>query len=213
MLIIVSSNTLFFVTSPAYNSYELVVSTSFFRGTPFDLNGVNMTRYKLNEAPTMPANILQWPTVYGRVNQLKDSLSHLQRDSGMWKNLSREDCLNEFNTARYTRYRTVLLFTDFGQPTGHPSNNNSLLAAGGLPGYRLASASSSLVALCPDIYLNTYPLAKPPNNTDFMSKDASYGRPESFQYLDPARAEEWARGITSRPQSRNIFFKAFSTTA
>ena len=187
----------------------MVVSTSFFSGTPFALDGVNMTRHKLNEAPTMPPNTLQWPTEYGGVNQLNDSLIHLQRDPGAWKNLSRGDCVNEFNIARYTRYRTVLLVTDFGRPEGHPANNNSLLAAGILPGYRLASASSSLVALCPDIYLNAYPQTKPPNNTAFISKDASYGRPEDFEYLDPSLAESWAVGNASLPQSRSFFRKLF----
>ncbi|KAE9370169.1 hypothetical protein N431DRAFT_468241 [Stipitochalara longipes BDJ] len=200
------SNTLFFVTYPAYNSYEMVVSTSFFDGAPFNLAGVDMTRYDLNEAPTMPPTSLLWPAAYDGVDQLNDSLARLQQDPGLWTNLSRGDCVNEFNAPRYTRYRTLLLVTDFGQPQGQPVNNNSVLAAGILPGYRLASASSSLVALCPEIYLKAYPRATVPNTAPFMPRDALYGELNDFKYVDPAEAEAWASGNASAPKRRSTSF-------
>lgn len=161
-----------------------------------------MTRYDLDEAPTMPPSNLSWPAAYGGFDSLNDSLAHLQREPGLWTNLSRVDCVNKFNEARYTQYRTLLLVTDFGQPQGLPASNNSVLAAGVLPGYRLASAASSLVALCPDIYLDAYPRATVPTAVPFMPRDASYGEPSGFGYVDPAEAEAWATRNSSDPTVR-----------
>ncbi|KAK3317777.1 hypothetical protein B0T19DRAFT_446717 [Cercophora scortea] len=186
------SNTLFIAQYSAYTSYEVVVGEDFFRGASFDLSAVRMTRFHMNEDPTMPARDLPWPTAYGGFDRLNDSLARLQREPGLWVNLSRADCLAEFNQPRYTKYRTVLVVTDFGQPHSLVASNNSVLAVGILAGYRLASASSSLEALCPDTYLAAYPHARAPDTPPLMPLDASYGNPEDFRYCDPAEAAAWA---------------------
>ncbi|OBT65483.1 hypothetical protein VE03_05041 [Pseudogymnoascus sp. 23342-1-I1] len=74
-----------------------------------------MTRYDLNESPAMPSRNLIWPTAYGGFDRLNSSLTDLQQEPKLWTDLSRVDCLIEFNEALYTRYRNLFLVTDFGQ--------------------------------------------------------------------------------------------------
>ncbi|KAH6970740.1 hypothetical protein BKA56DRAFT_496806 [Ilyonectria sp. MPI-CAGE-AT-0026] len=186
------SNSLVFTKYPAYNAYEVLVSTTFFNGRPFDLAGVNMTRYaSLEETVTMPSPDLQWPDEYGASSGLNRSLARLQQGPTVWKNLSRASCLEQFNEALYTRYRTLVLVTDYDSDSDS-NTSNSALAASVLPGYRLKSASSSLVALCPDKYLETYKDTMHPTKTPFMTLDKSNAWPWDVTFLSPAEANEWA---------------------
>lgn len=184
------SNSLVTTKHSAYNAYEVLVSTTFFEGRPFDLAGINMTRYdSLKETPTMPSPNLQWPAEYGASDVLNSSLAHLQREPTLWKNLSRADCVKQFNEAVYTWYRTLVLVTDYESDS---NSSNSALAATVLPGYRLKSASDSLIALCPDTYLQTYNGTIHPSETPFLKL---YERPtvsEKVTFLSPAQAREWA---------------------
>ena len=108
------------------------MSTTFFEGRPFDLAGINMTRYdSLKETPTMPPSDLQWPAEYGASNALNSSLARLQREPTLWKDLSRADCVKQYNDAVYTRYRTLVLVTDYGSDS---NSSNSALAATVLSG-------------------------------------------------------------------------------
>ncbi|KAM6537721.1 hypothetical protein FALCPG4_003628 [Fusarium falciforme] len=134
------SNSLVSTKYSAYNAYEVLVSTTFSQGSPFDLAGINMTRYNsLKETPTMPSPDLQWPAEYGASDALNSSLARLQREPMLWKNLSRADCVKQYNDAVYTRYRTLVLVTDYGSDS-NSNSSNSALAATVLPGYRLKSA-------------------------------------------------------------------------
>jgi len=81
------------------------------------------------------------------------------------------------------------------------SDGNSVLAAGVLPGYRLASAAPSLVALCPDVYLEQYPRARPPPHTPFIFVDASHGSPYDIKFGAPSEAEAWATNALPRRQA------------
>ncbi|KAH6982253.1 hypothetical protein BKA56DRAFT_672996 [Ilyonectria sp. MPI-CAGE-AT-0026] len=195
------SNSFLFIASPAYNSYELVVSTSFFDGNHFDLSNLTMTRFPMGEEQTMPSRDLPWPAAYGGVEWLNQSLADLQQDPRIWTNLSRNECLGEFNSARYENYRTLLLVTDFDQGNDSPLPNNSALAVGVLPGYRLTSASSSLVALCPDAYLEAYPRVETPETAPLMPQDLDW-RPFEFEYADPAEAEAWVTRNSSISKRR-----------
>ncbi|KAK1828590.1 hypothetical protein QBC39DRAFT_149124 [Podospora conica] len=191
---------LLFVKYPAYNSYEILISSSFFDGAAFNLSGVNATRYRLNETPTMPPINATWPADYGAFDNVTQSLTRLQQDSSIWRHLSRESCVAEFNKAENKQYRTLVLVTNFTD-TKSPKNN-SVLAASILPGYRLVSASSSLVALCPDVYLQQYPRARRPSDPPFMSIDESYGTPNDVKFVSPSEAEAWATNASSPTSHR-----------
>ncbi|UPK98517.1 hypothetical protein LCI18_009452 [Fusarium solani-melongenae] len=197
------SNSLVSTKYSAYNAYEVLVSTTFFEGRPFDLAGINMTRYdSLNETPTMPSSDLQWPTEYGASDALNSSLARLQREPTLWKNLSRAECVKQYNDAVYTRYRTLVLVTDYDSDSDSNSNNsNSALAATVLPGYRLRSASSSLIALCPDSYLEAYNGTIHPPETPFLTLDKVIAAPKNVTFLSPTQAREWA---TNRSLSADV---------
>lgn len=179
---------------PAYNTYEVLVSTTFFDGKPFDLAGVNMTRYaSLKETPTMPSLDLQWPEEYGASDQLNRSLAGLQLEPALWKNLSRADCVEQFNDALYAKYRTLVLVTDYDSGNDSESDSlNSALAASVLPGYRLKSAGSSLVAICPDKYLEAYKNTRHPSETPFLELLWQGASETNMAFLSPAEAHEWA---------------------
>ncbi|KAI8691624.1 hypothetical protein LRP88_08881 [Fusarium phalaenopsidis] len=184
------SNSLVSTKYSAYNAYEVLVSNTFFEGRPFDLAGINMTRYdSLKETPTMPSSDLQWPAEYGASDALNSSLARLQREPTLWKNLSRADCVKQFNEAVYTRYRTLVLVTDYDSDS---NSSNSALAATVLPGYRLKSVSSSLIALCPDTYLEAYNGTIHPPETPFLTLDKVVAAPENVTFLSPTQAREWA---------------------
>ncbi|KAJ4329190.1 hypothetical protein N0V84_000316 [Fusarium piperis] len=184
------SNSLVSTKYSAYNAYEVLVSTSFFDGRPFDLADIDMTRYgSLKETPTMPSPGLQWPDEYGASDTLNRSLVRLQREPTLWKKLSRADCVKQFNNAVHTRYRTLVLVTDYDSDN---NSSNSALAATVLPGYRLKSASSSLIALCPDAYLEAYNGTIHPAETPFLTLDEPVAAPENVTFLSPTRAREWA---------------------
>lgn len=204
------SNSLVFTKYPAYNAYEVLVSTAFFDGRPFDLASVNMTRYaSLKETGTMPSPELQWPAEYGASSGLNRSLARLQQGPTIWKNLSRASCLEQFNEALYTRYRTLVLVTDYDSDS---NSSNSALAASVLPGYRLKSASSSLVALCPDKYLEAYKDTRQPLKTPFLTLDKSNAWPWNVTFLSPADANEWAtNGSLSAHVSASSILKRHNT--
>lgn len=168
------------------------MSTTFFDGKPFDLAGVNMTRFtSLTETPTMPSVDLEWPEEYGASDQLNSSLVRLQQEPTLWKNLSLASCLGQYNEALYARYRTLVMVTDCDADSIINDNSNSALAASVLPGYRLKSASSSLVALCPDKYLEAYNGTIHPSKTPFLQAKPE-GIDTSMELLSPAEAHEWA---------------------
>lgn len=184
------SNSLVTTKHSAYNAYEVLVSTTFFEGRPFDLAGVNMTRYEsLKETPTMPSPDLQWPAEYGASDILNSSLARLQKEPTLWKNLSRADCVKQFNEAVYTQYRTLVLVTDYESDI---NSSNSALAATVLPGYRLKSASDSLIALCPDTYIENYNGTIHPSETPFLSLYEEPLVSEKVRFLSPTQAREWA---------------------
>lgn len=168
-----------------------------------------MTRFPMGEEQTMPSRDLLWPTAYGGVEWLNQSLADLQQDPRIWTNLSRDECLGEFNSARYENYRTLLLVTDFDQGNDSPLPNNSALAVGVLPGYRLTSVSSSLVALCPDAYLEAYPRVETPEMAPFMPQDLD-SRPFEFEYADPAEAEAWVTRNSSISKRHSQAFMEYS---
>ncbi|KAL6408368.1 hypothetical protein AUP68_08225 [Ilyonectria robusta] len=206
------SNSLVFTKYPAYNAYEVLVSTNFFDGRPFDLAGVNMTRYaSLKETVTMPSPELQWPAEYGGSSGLNRSLGRLHQGPTLWKNLSRASFVEQFNEALYTRYRTLVLVTDYDSDSDSNSSN-SALAASVFPGYRLKSASSSIVALCPDKYLEAYKDTRQPLKTPFLKLDKSNASPWDVTFLSPAEANEWAtNGSLSAHVSASSSLKRHNT--
>ncbi|KAI8689037.1 hypothetical protein NCS55_00159500 [Fusarium keratoplasticum] len=132
-----------------------------------------MTRYdSLKETPTMPPSDLQWPAEYGASNALNSSLARLQREPTLWKDLSRADCVKQYNDAVYTRYRTLVL-----------------------------SASSSLIALCPDSYLKAYNGTIHPPETPFLTLDKVIAAPKNVTFLSPTQAREW---VTNRSLSADV---------
>ncbi|KAF7931188.1 uncharacterized protein EAE97_009397 [Botrytis byssoidea] len=152
------SNSIIFIMNSGYKFYEVVASTSF-------LNGINRET--------------KWPEGYGGIEQLENLLRSVQSDPTILVNLSRTDCTSEYNNVMYSNYRTLILISDYHLP----NNNNSVLAIGVLPGYRWKSIASSLLALCPDAYLEIFKGASRPDIA-FIENDRP--RPMPVACIDQA---------------------------
>ncbi|KAK3357504.1 hypothetical protein B0T25DRAFT_539379 [Lasiosphaeria hispida] len=192
------SNSIFFLESSAHNTYIAVVSSEFFNGKPFDLLAINVTRYPLDETPTMPPLGPISPLQYDGYEQLRDSLGKLSRDQTGWTKLTRKECLAKGNEAVYSDFHTIVLVTK-DTPL---YENNSALAISVLPGYRVTSAAPSLVALCPGVYMAAYPRARVPSETPFMAIEPVGKRPSDITFVSLAEAEAWARNVPASANKR-----------
>lgn len=195
------SNSIFFVTKSSYKSYEVVASTLFLENHDFDVRNLSMNYFN-----DLPPNVglshnITWPSDYGGVTELIASLQSVQKTPGQWRNLSHSDCATAYNQAVYSKYRTLLVITNYTTP----DFNNSALAIGVLPGYRSTSIGASLLALCPDAYLETYKGASRPEDSVYILQPA-YGNALPIEYVDPAVAIQNALNKTTRSlSSRQIW--------
>ncbi|TGO14404.1 hypothetical protein BTUL_0053g00030 [Botrytis tulipae] len=179
---ILGRKTLIILTmNSGYKSYEVVASTSFLNGNHFNVTNLTMKEYE-SQPPSVGVNRgTIWPEGYGGIEQFENLLRSVQSDPTILVNLSRTDCTSEYNNVMYSRYRTLILISDYHLP----DNNNSVLAIGVLPGYRWKSIPSSLLALCPDAYLEIFKGASRP---DFAFIENDRPRPMPVAYIDPAEA-------------------------
>lgn len=143
-----------------------------------------------------------WPRDYGGVPELENSLQSLQNSTLEWKNISREDCTTIYNQVSYSQYRTLVMVTNYTSP----DFNNSALAIGVLPGYRSNSVGASLLALCPDAYLETYKGASRPVNAVYIPTPLDSSDHYLVSYIDPSKTESKVSHATgsSRLKSRQI---------
>ncbi|OBT55899.1 hypothetical protein VE04_05042 [Pseudogymnoascus sp. 24MN13] len=159
-------NSIFFIKSSAYNVYEVLVSPSFFDGQSANITSLNMLRYETPETPTSAALDAVWPRDYTGVDELQKSLDKLQTKPSLWRNLTRNACIEEYNSEYYHELKTLVMVTN----TTTPEWNNSALGIGILPGYRITAVGSSLIALCPDIYLATNNMSRKPDTAPYIRK-------------------------------------------
>ena len=134
----------------------------------------------------------EWPADYKSAGTLETSLLQVQETPSLWRNLSRKTCIDTYNNAQVSKYRTVLIVTNY---TTEPSNN-SALAIGTIPGYRYASMKSSLRALCPDVYLERYNSTQRPSRAVSIPNPKPSSIPIKIQYIDPMTADQMALNNT-----------------
>lgn len=199
MLTANSSNSIFLQAEPAYNSYEVLLSTGFFQHLSFDLSLLDMPRYNDTVPLIGLSQTAQWPVDYGSAGDLESHLTELQKNPSLWQNLSREECIGSYNSPRITKYRTLAMVTDYTPP---PQSNNSALAIGTLAGYSSASMHDTLIALCPDDYLAKYKAARRPASAVYIPDNQSGRESIGFTYLPPEEADALALNQSSHPLTK-----------
>ncbi|KAI9656912.1 MAG: hypothetical protein M1821_003551 [Bathelium mastoideum] len=184
------SNSLLFIKYSASNIYEVVMSTSYLDGHAFNVSALGMSQWPRDESRNLPPLDAQWPIEYDDVPQLTAELLTLQEQPSRWTNLSRLECGIEYNKAEYSKYGTLVIVTNYTTP----DLDNSALAIGVLPGYRLANREYSLLALCPDAYLATYKASQRPTEAPYMpTLDESAAENPQMLYVSPDEARKLAQ--------------------